>query len=167
MVRKMTQAGCHQPEAEAGKQEDDRAQKRVGKRLQRIFRLGRRWRRNGHRRRWRNGTRWAGAGGQAPGLCGDAGRTVGKHTRAIAALGGRWPARSPPRPPWALQAPRLPLRPPPRPAPQLPAPPQPRRRLRFPPTRRAPGTQSAHRRPPRGSRAKARLRSLRTSRPGQ
>lgn len=36
---------------------------------------------------------------------------------------------------------------------------------RFPPTRRAPGTQSAHRRPPRGSRAKARLRSLRTSRP--
>ena len=76
-------------EAETGKEEDDRAQKRVGKRLQRIFRLGRRWRRNGHRGCRRNGTRWAGArrvGTRALRRCR---RTVRRRARAIART--RWP----------------------------------------------------------------------------
>ena len=71
------------------KEEDDRAQRRVGKRLQRIFRLGRRWRRNGHRGCRRNGTWWARArrvGTRALRRCR---RTVRRRARAKART--RWP----------------------------------------------------------------------------
>lgn len=44
-------------EAETGEQENDRAQQRIGERLQRIFRPGRRRRRDGHRGRRREASR--------------------------------------------------------------------------------------------------------------